>query len=167
MAEQTLVPHTRDVTQEIERKFLPSTVPSAIDGVAGDHLRQGYLAEDGELSVRLRITTERAMLTIKAGGGRSRTEVEVEVSDVQATALWPWTEGRRIDKTRHRVRLDDEHVAEIDLYHGDLDGLCTIEVEFDSDQAAERFEAPAWFGPEVTGRPEWTNAALSRNGRPS
>src|SRR3712207_8460466 len=39
-----------------------------------------------------------------------RSEVETEVSLDAAMALWPYTDGRRIEKTRHRVRVDDTAV---------------------------------------------------------
>jgi len=53
--------------------------------------------------VRVRITDVAAHLTVKAGAGLSRTEVDVEISADDAEALWPHTVGRRIDRTRHRV----------------------------------------------------------------
>jgi adenylate cyclase len=156
------------MTTEIERRFLPEQVPDTVDLGHGTHLRQGYLAGEGTVSVRLRITADRAVLTVKAGAGMVRTEVEVELPPDQAEALWPHTEGRRIDKVRHRVPLDtrDGAVAEVDRFLGELIGLVIVEVEFDDHQAAVAFEPPAWFGAEITGRPEWSNAALARHGRP-
>jgi adenylate cyclase len=108
------------------------------------------------------------VLTVKAGRGLSRTEVEVPISAEQAEALWPHTAGRRIDKIRHRVALgaSTDLVAEVDLYAGELDGLCTVEVEFASAADAGAFVAPDWFGRDVTDEPGWTNAALARHGRP-
>jgi CYTH domain-containing protein len=156
------------VTIETERKFiLPEAPPSGQLG-AGIHLRQGYLAEEDTVEVRVRITPADAMLTVKAGKGMSRTEVDVPIAIEQAEALWPHTVGRRIDKTRYRVALDDllAHVAEVDLYAGALAGLCVVEVEFDSETEAAAFVPPGWFGRELTGEPGWSNAALARHGRP-
>jgi len=53
-----------------------------------------------------------------------------------------------------------DHLAEVDVFHGPLDGLRIVEVEFDDRGAADAFTAPGWFGEEVTGRPEWNNLAL-------
>jgi CYTH domain-containing protein len=156
------------VTIETERKFiLPEAPPSGQLG-AGIHLRQGYLAEEDTVEVRVRITPADATLTVKAGKGMSRTEVDVPIAIEQAEALWPHTVGRRIDKTRYRVALDDPltHVAEVDLYAGALAGLCVVEVEFDSETEAAAFVPPGWFGRELTGQPGWSNAALARHGRP-
>lgn len=153
---------------EIERRFLLAEVPDATVLGHGEPLRQGYLAEEDDVSVRLRITDREATLTVKAGRGLSRTEVELPVSFEQAAALWPHTASRRIDKTRHRVAIDADGgpVVEVDVYAGDLDGLFTAEVEFDSVADATEFVPPAWFGREVTGERAWTNAALARHGRP-
>lgn len=161
-------PHTDRVTIETERKFLlPEAPPSGQLGV-GVHLRQGYLAEEDTVEVRVRITAETATLTVKAGTGISRTEVDVAISSEQAEALWQHTIGRRIDKTRYRVTLDDPLglVAEVDVYAGALAGLHVAEVEFDTEDDAAAFVPPEWFGRELTGEPEWSNAALARLGHP-
>jgi adenylate cyclase len=156
------------VNVEIERKFLLSEKPDADLLGAGEALRQGYLAEEGETSVRIRIGRDQATVTVKAGRGVSRTEVELPVTADQAEALWPHTVGRQITKTRHRVVLDSpgDLVAEVDVYAGALSGLCTVEVEFSSEVAASEFAPPAWFGRDVTSERGWTNAALARNGLP-
>lgn len=156
------------MTVEIERKFLLNTLPAEIELAAGQPLRQGYVAIDGDVSVRVRITPTGATLTVKAGIGVTRTEVEVPLADEQAAALWPHTAGRRIEKTRYRVPLgsDDRRVAETDVYAGALSGLCTVEVEFKSVQEAIAFTPPAWFGRDVTDEQGWTNAALALHGVP-
>jgi adenylate cyclase len=156
------------MTTEIERRFVLSERPGVEVLGTGEVLRQGYLAEEDDVAVRLRITERAAMLTVKAGVGLIRTEVEAKISRHEAGALWAHTAGRRIEKTRHRVRHGDlgDHVAEIDVYAGALAGLCTAEVEFDSEDEAGAFTPPPWFGREVTGEVAWSNAALARHGRP-
>jgi CYTH domain-containing protein len=155
------------MASEIERKFLVAAVPSEAVLGPGRMLRQGYLAEEGAVEVRLRFADGEAVLTVKAGGGLTRTEVEVPLDAGAAEVLWPHTEGRRVEKVRHRVPLDDGAVAELDRYRGPLEGLVTVEVEFPTEGAAERFVPPAWFGRELTGEPGWSNAALARHGRPA
>jgi CYTH domain-containing protein len=151
---------------EIERKFLVDEPPDAAQLGTGESIRQGYVAAEEAVSVRVRITDREAWLTVKAGGGVARTEVELPLSEEQADALWPHTEGRRIVKRRHRVALDGDDVAELDVYAGALDGLITVEVEFDDEAAADAFEPPAWFGREVTHESGWSNLSLSEHGRP-
>ena len=156
------------MTVEIERKFLLSDIPGAEALGAGEALRQGYLADEDDVSVRIRIAARNSILTVKGGKGVSRTEVELLLSGDQVDALWPHTKGRRVEKTRYRVPLAGakERVAEVDVYSGDLSGLCTVEVEFRSEAEAAEFEPPAWFGRDVTDEPGWSNSALARNGVP-
>lgn len=164
---------------EIERKFLvddPAGVPRA-DG-PGMLLRQGYLAEDGDVQVRVRDAGGATTMTAKVGRGVSRHEVEVTIGRADFDALWVATAGRRVHKTRHRIPLGaaadtdaaapvaDRLVAELDEYGDDLAGLWLVEVEFPTLDAAEAFTPPAWFGREVTGDAAWSNAALARHGRP-
>ncbi len=153
---------------EIERKFVAASAPNADRLGGGLHIRQGYLAEDGGVTLRVRISDAGSWLTVKAGSGLTRTEVEVALDDGAAEELWPHTSGRRIDKTRHRIELAETGlVAEVDLFAGDLTGLCIVEVEFGSIDAANAFTPPMWFGREVTGEPGWSNADLARAGRPA
>jgi adenylate cyclase len=156
------------VSVEIERAFVADATPDLDLLGPGRRLRQGYVAGEAEVEVRVRITDDRADLTIKGGGGLTRTEVELPLRQEDAEALWPLTRGRRIDKTRHRVPLagGDGLVAEVDVFAGALDGLVRIEVEFPSEAAAHAFDPPAWFGREVTGERAWSNAQLARRGRP-
>jgi CYTH domain-containing protein len=156
------------MTVEIERRFVAEQAPSTDMLGPPRHMRQGYLTDDGPVSVRIRIVDDTGVLTIKAGDGLARTEVELPLGTDEADALWPHTEGRRVEKSRHRVELEGPGalVAEVDLYGGELTGLCTVEVEFDSEQDAAAFEPLDWFGREVTGDRRWSNAALARHGLP-
>jgi adenylate cyclase len=158
------------MADEVERKYLvdaPALTVGNIDRGTGVAIRQGYLAEEGDVSTRLRITPAAAVLSVKAGRGLRRTEVEMTIADADAADLWPHTEGRRISKTRYRIALADGHIAELDEYADDLAGVHTVEVEFDSEASAAAFVPPPWFGREVTGDQRWTNAAMARQGRPS
>lgn len=153
---------------EIERKFLVAAVPDGVrlqDGVAID---QGYLAvgEDGA-EVRLRRAGARLMLTAKSGAGLVRAESEIELDDGQFEALWPATEGRRIEKTRTVIPLGGGLAIELDVYRGALSGLIVAEVEFPSVDAANAFELPTWFGAEVTDDARYKNRRLAVDGLPA
>lgn len=156
---------------EIERKFLLNGVPPTVRFARGEPIRQGYLALDGDTEVRIRISSKGAVLTIKAGRGGVRVEEEIALEEGQGQALWELTEGRRVQKTRRRVRLadpaaDGELVVEVDEYSGELDGLVVAEVEFPDEEAARAFEPPAWFGRELTGDPRYANRTLASDGMP-
>lgn len=150
---------------EIERKFLVDAIPAGVSAEEGELLRQGYLALDGMTEVRLRLQQGGASLTIKHGGGRTRIEEALELDERQAEALWPLTDGRRVEKVRRRVDHDG-HTVEIDEYSGALAGLCVAEVEFADEASAAAFGPPGWFGAEVTDDDRYKNRRLACDGRP-
>jgi len=153
---------------EIERKWVNTAVPESVVTGEGERIRQGYVALDPETrtEVRVRERAGRATLTLKAGQGLVRTEVELPIDADHFAVLWELTEGRRLFKCRYRVVLPGGLGGELDVYEGDLSGLRTIEVEFDSEAAAGAFVAPPWFGREVTGSPAYENRTLAVAGHP-
>jgi CYTH domain-containing protein len=152
---------------EIERKFLVKELPADLERFRSSDIEQGYLVVEGDREVRVRRREADTTLTVKAGGGRSRVEEEVEISAEQFQALWRLTEGRRLEKTRYEIPLDGGSVIELDVYRGSLSGLTTAEVEFDSLEASEAFSPPAWFGDEVTEDDAYRNRRLAAEGLPS
>lgn len=151
---------------ERERKFLVDAVPDDLDSAATVQLRQGYLAADDGRSVRVRDAgSDGCTLTVKAGRGIERTELEWSITRQEFEAAWPHTDGQRIEKTRHLIPFGD-HVIELDVFDGDLDGLVVAEVEFDSISASDDFEPPVWFGRDVTDDGRYTNASLALHGLP-
>jgi adenylate cyclase len=139
--------------------------PSGLERCRSEEIDQGYLAADAESEVRVRRIGEQSFLTVKRGSGRDRLEEEIEITGEQLEALWPTTEGRRLSKRRFFIPLDGL-TAEVDVYGGELHGLITAEVEFDSVADSERFDPPAWFGDEITGDARYANQALARHGVP-
>jgi adenylate cyclase len=146
---------------EIERKFLVTGEPP--EGGEATPMRQAYVALDGDCAVRVRQAGDTYRLTIKGGGGLSRTEVEFDLDPATFDELWEIGRHRTVEKQRTRIGLGDGLVAELDEFRGRHEGLRLVEVEFPSAQAAERFAPPAWFGEDVTSA-EWAaNAWLSVN----
>lgn len=157
-------PPTRSL--EIERKFLVSNLPELPD--KGTAFRQGYLAIEDSVSLRVRdADQEGCTLTVKAGRGSVRTELEWPIGRDQFDALWELTAHRRIEKVRHTIPISPggtggtDLVAEVDVFHGRLEGLLIAEVEFESVESMDRFSPPDWFGSEVTDDVSYTNASLS------
>lgn len=148
---------------ERERTWLVRRLPELPEGTP---IRQGYLVRDGSVTVRVRQKGEHHVVTVKGWGTSSRTEIEWPIAADQFAALWDLTEGRRVQKTRYELPVEGG-IAELDVFAGALDGLVLVEVEFGSDQDMAAFDAPDWFGPEVTDRPEYTNAALACGGIPA
>jgi CYTH domain-containing protein/CHAD domain-containing protein len=150
---------------EIERKFLVTEMPRAESARAA--IEQGYLALDENTEVRLRRAGDELFLTAKGGHGEVREEVEVSLDPRSFEALWPLTAGRRVRKVRHYVPLGHDLRAEVDVYEDGLDGLRTVEVEFDSPDASRAFTPPPWFGRELTGDRRYANQTLATEGLPT
>jgi adenylate cyclase len=152
---------------EIERKFLVPAPPADLGRHPASEIRQGYVAiESDGTEVRVRRRDGAAVLTVKRGGGRTRIEEEVALDADAFDRLWPLTEGRRIEKTRHLVPAPGGHVIEVDVYAGDLAGLVVAEVEFAGEADADAFVLPAWLGPEVTDDDRYKNRRLALDGAP-
>jgi adenylate cyclase len=153
---------------EIERKFLVVEPPPDLAEHPGERIEQGYLAiaPDG-VEVRVRRRAGQATLTVKSGPGQVRTEEELAIDARRFEALWQLTEGRRVSKTRHEIPLAEGAVAELDVYDGELDGLLTVEIEFASLEASERFVPPPWVGRELTGDKRYANQSLALEGPPN
>ncbi len=152
---------------ERERRFLVEVVPDGLVRASVVELRQGYLAAADFRSVRVRDAgADGCTLTVKAGSGAERTELEWPIERREFDAAWPHTEGRRIEKARHRIPFG-EHVIELDVFDGNLVGLVVAEVEFSSSDAMAAFVPPAWFGREVTDDARYTNASLALHGLPT
>jgi CYTH domain-containing protein len=156
---------------EVERKWLVEHVPEEILAYPAQRIEQGYLVIGAEGSeVRLRRREQSCFLTVKSGRGVVRRELEVELSDEQFDALWPATEGRRIEKTRRVIDVQTKASGglriELDEYAGELTGLWVAEVEFPGRQTAGSFTAPGWFAAEVSDRDDYKNRSLALQGRP-
>ena len=147
---------------EIERKFVLDAPPADLGQHPSDRIEQGYLAiaEDG-VEVRIRRRGDACTLTVKSGPAQVRVEEEIAIEADRFDALWPLTAGRRLDKVRHYVPLEDGLVVELDVYGGALDGLMTAEIEFPAEAAALAFSPPPWLGEEVTGDPAYANQNLA------
>ncbi|MCW3099977.1 MAG: hypothetical protein JWL77_5595 [Chthonomonadaceae bacterium] len=151
--------------REIERKFLVRTLPD-LAKVKHERVVQGYLAVDADgTEVRLRRKGENYFMTVKTGEGVSRGEIERELTESQFDAFWPATEGKRLEKVRYELPYQD-HLIELDLYRGVLEGLQIAEVEFDTESQSAAFTPPDWFGREVTTETAYKNHHLALHGRP-
>ena len=143
---------------EIERKFLVLD-DSWRDGAEGVRISQGYLSQDPERTVRIRIGGESAWLTIKGRTqGITRAEFEYEIPVGEARELLELCLPAVIDKTRYRVSSGG-HEWEIDVFHGDNAGLVIAEVEL-ADEAISP-ELPPWIGAEVSADARYFNSCLA------
>lgn len=148
--------------QEIERKFLVVSEDFKNEAFKNSRIKQGFLNTDPERTVRLRITGDKAFITIKgksSKNGLSRFEWEKEIDIDEAEALFELCEPGIIEKTRYLVKAGD-FVFEIDEFYGENEGLKVAEIELNKE--TDTFEKPHWLGREVTGEIKYYNSQLSK-----
>lgn len=151
---------------EIERKFLINEVPfEELQSAHSLNIMQGYvvLGEDSEL--RIRKKGNHYSITRKRGSGLVREESEEVINKDVFNIMWPFTEGRRVEKLRFTFNYKD-HQCEIDIYSGELADLMVMEVEFDSEEDANAFVPPAFCTKEITEDKRFKNAILAKLGKP-
>ncbi|MDO9173219.1 MAG: CYTH domain-containing protein, partial [Actinomycetota bacterium] len=101
-------------------------------------------------------------LTVKHGRDaldRLEFEYAIPVTDA-AEMLAQACRGPLIDKTRHDVDVDGSH-WEVDVFHGDNEGLVVAEIELPAADAP--YARPPWLGDEVTGDARYLNVNLVRH----
>jgi adenylate cyclase len=144
---------------ETERKFL---VKGSFKHLASKKIaiKQYYLSVNPERTIRIRITDQLAVLTVKSGvfkGSFSRGEWEFEIPHNDAVEMIGISVPGMIEKTRYLIPLGI-HTFEVDEFHGKNEGLVIAEIELQSE--SDEFERPEWLGEEVTGNPEYYNSNL-------
>jgi adenylate cyclase len=145
---------------EIERKFLVNGDAWRAGVTGRTQLRQGYLANNERVSVRVRVAGRSAWLSVKSMvPGRSRAEFEYPVPREDADAMLAALCARPfVEKWRHLVPFAGRR-WEVDEFMGDNAGLVLAELEIESEDAP--FERPPWLGPEVTEDVRFYNFSLA------
>ena len=147
---------------EIERKYLidKDNIPCRLEEYPSRQIEQGYLCT--EPVVRIRRDNEEYVLTYKSKGLMVREEYNLPLTSEAYQHLKAKIDGRLIQKTRYMLPLDNGLTIELDLFHGDLAPLILAEVEFPDEETAVSFQAPSWFGEDVTFSSRYHNSILSR-----
>jgi len=145
---------------EIERKFLVKAVPDMANYNVTE-IEQSYLSFSPEIRIRKKGT--KYFITKKSEGTEVREEIEFEIDDMTYEILSNLITGRTIRKLRVEIPLSDSAIAELDVYQDDLEGLFTVEIEFETEEQANEFVLPDWFGLEVTEDLRYKNKNLARS----
>jgi len=148
---------------EIERKYLVNTEKWEKIGEPADasFIQQAYLSMDPECTVRLRITDNKAYITIKGKTeGLSRTEFEYPIPMIDGLEIMKMADPPIILKMRYLVRYKG-FTWEVDVFLGENEGLVMAEVELKSE--SEQPEWPEWVLSEVTGDARYYNSNLAVN----
>lgn len=144
---------------EIERKFLIDRLPDDLDRYACLEIQQAYLCTDPV--VRIRRQDHDYILTYKSKGFLAREEYNLPLNQRAYQHLLEKADGIILSKKRWLIPLQDDLTAELDVFDAPYEGLYLAEVEFSSEEAADAFIPPDWFGEEVTYSPLYHNSTLS------
>jgi len=147
---------------EIERKFLVNNDLWRDQIMSSSELKQAYICNLVNATVRVRVADDKAFLTIKGPtSGISRDEFEYAIPVDDATALLGLKHsGVVIEKTRYQIKCG-EHIWDLDIFYGENNGLQVAEVELKSE--TEEFQLPEWAGAEVTGDRRYANSHLAED----
>lgn len=145
---------------EIERKYLIDRIPEHLTVTKTRSIEQGYL--NTAPVVRIRKDNDDYELTYKSKGLMVREEYNMQLTKEAYEHLKTKVDGRIISKTRQEIPLEDGLTIELDIFHGDLSPLVLAEVEFPTEEAANAFTPPEWFGEDVTYSSKYHNSVLSQ-----
>lgn len=156
---------------EIERKFLLPEYPKALieEGsiviVKEQVIDQTYLALDGDQELRVRKIKDLATgnvtytHTYKRGFGLSREEVEYDISAglyeqmIHSRGAIPLVK-KRITAQWNGILIEIDDYRQIDML--------VLEVEFASEEEANGFVAPDWFGRDISTDKQYSNKKVWR-----
>jgi adenylate cyclase len=147
--------------REIERKFRVIGESWRADVSHSVSMRQGYLSQGGNASVRVRIEGDRANINIKSATlSIERAEYEYPVPTDEARELLALCVDLPIEKTRHHVSVGP-FTFEIDEFEGANAGLIVAELELESPEQV--FPQPAWLGEDVSLDKRYYNVYLAQH----
>ena len=145
---------------EIERKFTVKALPENLDSYPFHLIEQAYLNTDPVL--RIRRQDDEYFLTYKSKGLMAREEYNLPLTQEAYEHLKSKADGLVISKTRYLIPEKNGLTIELDVFHEDYEGLLLAEVEFPSEEAANSYTPPAWFGRDVTFSSDYHNSTLSK-----
>lgn len=149
------------MAKEIERKFLVKDNSFDQMTISRCSIRQAYISDRPEATVRVRVLDDMAYLTLKGlneGAVRDEWEFGIPAEDAEDMAV-RLAGGWSIDKVRNIVMYAGRR-WEVDVFHGRHEGLVLAEVELEDADA--EVVLPPFVGEEVTGNPAYYNSVLAR-----
>lgn len=145
---------------EIERKYLVKALPENLEQYPCKHIAQGYLSTSPV--VRIRRSNDTYTLTYKGKGLMVREEHDLPLNAESFEHLKEKIDGILIEKRRYLIPYAEKYTIELDIFEGELAPLQLAEVEFTSEEEANHFTPPSWFGEDVTFSTDYHNSTLSQ-----
>lgn len=145
---------------EIERKFLVNELPENLSEYRHHIIEQAYLCT--EPVVRVRRQDDDYYMTYKGKGLMVREEYNLPLNKTAYQHLLEKADGNIIRKTRYLIPTEQELTIELDVFDAPFAPLVLAEVEFPSEQMANRFQMPLWFKEDVTDDTQYHNSNMSK-----
>lgn len=122
---------------------------------------QGFLFSARGRSLRIRLTLDQAILTLKGPREHSvRIEYEAEVDFEFGQHLIALCEPNTVSKIRYPL-VSNSHLWSIDVFLDRNEGLVVAEVELE--HPSSELTVPSWCGEEVTSDERYYNEYLAVN----
>jgi CYTH domain-containing protein len=163
---------------EIEKKYKVEKIPFELSKYDYYEITQGYITTDPVIRIRRKVLkdTEEYILCYKekvnndSDGNNKKSDVKVNINHEYETQiskkafekLIKEVKGHIITKTRYLIPYES-FLIELDVFHGDYEGLIVAEVEFKEENMIKDFTVPSWFGKDLSGDKKYTNAYMSQN----
>lgn len=155
---------------EIEKKYLVDLKNVPQKNYLCKKITQGYIYNDDITEIRIRKVESEDLIkyyyTVKINNIDmiQRNEIEFEINQEQFQFLLSkmLINTHLIEKDRYLIPIENNLIAELDIYYNELDDLATVEVEFPNLDMAINFEAPSWFGIEITNNKSYKNKNLAK-----
>ena len=159
---------------EIERKYLVARLTEGLESFEHVEIEQGYLLSSPTL--RVRRMGDDYILTVKEHIVSDSSAIHNREEEFSLTAeayqiLRDKCDNHLVCKTRYKIPLNDTGrvgerglhlIAELDIFHYQLEGLIVVEVEFPDTASADTFVPPDWFGDDVSDSPIYRNTNLAK-----
>lgn len=152
---------------EIEKKFAVLKVPDNLEKYERKEIEQGYLCI--KPTVRIRKSNDKYTLNYK--WKQKGLKEKVAIQNIEYTMpltkenyeiLLNKIEYNLIKKDRYKIPINNELTVELDIFHGNLEGLVFAEVEFPSLEIAEKFNKPKWLGKDISFDKRFDNTLLAK-----
>ena len=144
---------------EIEKKYLIHKLPENLETYPRKKIQQAYLCTNPV--VRISKQDEEYILTYKGKGLMVREEYNLPLNRDAYEHLLQKADGIVLTKTRYLLPLPQGLTIELDVFDAPYENLRLAEVEFSSEEEANSFVPPEWFGEDVTFSSKYHNSVLS------
>ena len=152
---------------EIERKFSILKMPEDLEKYEKEEIEQGYLC----IKPTVRIRQANNEYTLNYKWKQKGLEEKIAIQNIEYTMpltkenyeiLLKKIENNLIKKDRYKIPIEDGLIVELDVFHGNLEGLIFAEVEFSNLDVAENFKKPDWLGKDLCFDKRFDNTLLSK-----